>query len=58
MIVRVEHNRDHPYVLIHKDVFQSRADLQPNCGQADGLIAGRRVWHRSTIERWLSEVDP
>jgi len=31
--------------------------LQPGGGVPDALLAGRRVWHRATVERWLKQTD-
>ena len=36
---------------------KSKPRLQPRNGVADGRLSGRRVWHSSTIESWLSELD-
>ena len=31
--------------------------LQPGGGVPDALLAGRRVWHRATVEQWLQQTD-
>ena len=36
---------------------KSNKHLQPNTGVEDVKIGGRRYWHRSTIEKWLKEVE-
>ncbi len=35
----------------------SRPKLQPNLGKADANIAGRRMWRRETILKWLDVTD-
>jgi hypothetical protein len=35
----------------------SRPKLQPNQGEADAVIAGRKRWRRETILRWLELTD-
>ena len=37
---------------------KSRPWLQPNGGQADATVGGRRVWSCESVVAWLSEVDP
>jgi len=34
-----------------------RPYLQPNNGIEDTKINGKRMWHRTTIEKWLEEDD-
>ena len=36
----------------------NRKYLQPNRGIPDGYLNGRKVWHWSTVEEWLLELDP
>jgi len=31
--------------------------LKPNGGQEDGIVAGRKCWKSSTVERWLNQTD-
>jgi hypothetical protein len=36
---------------------KSRPDLQPCSGRSDGTIAGRKVWARTTVEKWIGQLD-
>lgn len=31
--------------------------LQPNGGEPDGIVGGRRVWSYNTVVAWLSKTD-
>jgi len=35
----------------------NRKELQPGGGIPEGKIGGRKVWHRTTIEKWLAYTD-
>lgn len=35
----------------------NRKYLQPNGGEADAFLGGRKVWHRTTVEKWLPVTD-
>jgi hypothetical protein len=39
------------------NTVKSRRELQPNGGNPDGKVGGRRLWLRATIERWSLEAD-
>jgi len=42
---------------LNYNTVSSRLRLQPNKGQEDAIIAGRRRWRRETILKWLNETD-
>lgn len=35
----------------------NRTTLQPRRGVPDGYLSGRKVWHRTTVEKWLPLTD-
>ena len=35
----------------------NRRELQPGGGIADAFVGGRRVWHYTTIQEWLTMTD-
>ena len=35
----------------------NRKYLQPNEGVADAHLGGRKVWHHTTVEKWLPVTD-
>ena len=37
--------------------LQNRRALQPNKGQEEGIVGGKRRWTRETVEAWLNQTD-
>ena len=35
----------------------NKSYLKPNCGEPDGIIAGRKSWKLETILTWLNQTD-
>ncbi len=42
---------------VNYNTTKNNVFYQPACGKADKYLHGRRVWHKSTITRWLSVTD-
>ena len=42
---------------VNYNTVVSKPKLQPNRGEEDGIIAGRRRWRRETILEWINQTD-
>ena len=42
---------------INYNTCKSIRRYQPKEGIEDGMLAGRRVWHRETVKAWQAQLD-